>query len=483
MKKSQILSLLALSLTTLWGVSSAQDTDSSVRFLPVSLISQFDVGQIEKGELYPGEQILPGDQLNGNFIQRTGVWITQSAIVNNRLHLTMGVGGLFWYPLPSDPTNPATQITQFGPGISQAQATYTFGNLDHPAATLQMGYFPYKYNPDAKDLGEFLFRSGTYPNYIEAGGGWNMIADANYMVEGFRLNFSGWDNRLSLDLLMPLEHDVPPMYDLSPSAVVSVKPVAGLELGAGIDCNHCIAIKPSVESPHLPQNQVITGLKIDSSQVVFDTNKTTGKVTVDPSCYSNCFYTYTYSRDTSSYYTFQGIKLMGRASFDPKAYVPMPILGAEDLKLYAEFAVLGVKDYPYLYNDIFKRMPVMFGINLPTFKLLDVLSFELEYFNSNLPNSTLNPINSQLPLPDILGSAGSVTQQNIDAYNNTVSGGKWKWSVYGVRQIIKGIQVYAQVANDDIRTIDFTAGALPTYAPVTDRPSDWYYLIRLQVGI
>lgn len=29
-----------------------------------------------------------------------------------------------------------------------------------------MGYFPYKFNPDATNLGEFLFRTGTYPLYL-----------------------------------------------------------------------------------------------------------------------------------------------------------------------------------------------------------------------------------------------------------------------------------------------------------------------------
>ena len=31
---------------------------------------------------------------------------------------------------------------------------------------LAVGYFPYKYNPEARNLGEYLFRSGTYPVYL-----------------------------------------------------------------------------------------------------------------------------------------------------------------------------------------------------------------------------------------------------------------------------------------------------------------------------
>jgi hypothetical protein len=75
---------------------------------------------------------------------------------------------------------------------------------------------------------------------------------------------------------------------------------------------------------------------------------------------------------TFELYTLRGVKLMGRMTLDPKKLVPdLDIFGPEDGKIYGELAVLGVKNYGKkfsdttqnygYYNDIFKRMPIMFG--------------------------------------------------------------------------------------------------------------------------
>lgn len=447
-----LLSALALSAGVPGALGSAGD--SNVHYNPISIAGQIDAGQIIHGETGWHESgSLNGVKLEGDFFQRTGVWITQEATVKEHLTLKMGVGGLFWYALPTG-GDPSSKLTQFGPGISQAQAIYRFGDADHPVTSLQMGFFPYKYNPDAKDLGEYLLRSGAYPNYVVSGG-WNMISSAAYMVEGFRLNASLLDDKLQLDAILPMEHDVPPMFDLSPTLVTTFKPVPGIDLGAGVDCNHCIAIHPSRESPHVVGNQIITSAALDS----------TG--------------TYNYTFDTTAFYTFQGVKLMGRLSLDPKALVDMGgMMGPEDLKLYGEVAVLGLKNYGYLYDDIFRRMPVMVGVNMPTFKLLDVLSFEFEYYNTKFPTSLYQPIANQLPTLDLI--QGSTDQAAYDRANRD----DYKWCVYAKKEVIQGIQLYAQIASDHIRSIAYNAGPQPTFVPITNRNGkDWYYILRLQFGI
>src|SRR5689334_19290604 len=110
--------------------------DSEIDLKRVSIVGQFDNGQIISGKMnqYDNAQLLKYE-FDGDFFQRTGVWITQEAVVANHLRLVMGVGGLFWYALPMSP-NINTRITQFGPGISQASGTYAFGGFDDPAATL-----------------------------------------------------------------------------------------------------------------------------------------------------------------------------------------------------------------------------------------------------------------------------------------------------------------------------------------------------------
>jgi hypothetical protein len=188
MRKSQVRLFSALFVCAV-GCSLAQGNDSEIELKRVSIVGQFDNGQIISGKMnqYENSTLLKSYKFDGDFFQRTGVWITQEAVVSGRLRLVMGVGGIFWYAVPmSDNIN--TRITQFGPGISQAQGTYTFGDLQDPVASLQMGYFPYKYNPDAKNLGEYLMRSGTYPGTLTTGG-WNMLSSAAFMVQGLRANF------------------------------------------------------------------------------------------------------------------------------------------------------------------------------------------------------------------------------------------------------------------------------------------------------
>jgi hypothetical protein len=434
------------------------EENSDVEYKRVSISGQFDNGQFVKARTNQSENAYAGKSMDGAFIQRTSVWITQEAVVNQRLSLKMGVGGVFWYMLPVSNDSKLRQ-TQFGPGISQAQGVYTWGDLNDPTASLQMGYFPYKYNSDAKNLGEYLMRSGTYPGYLVSGG-WNMMNSAGYMVQGARLNFSNWDGKIQSDFLLAMEHDLPPLFGITPAYVGSITPVAGVRIGAGAAFNHFIPIRPSRESPHIETNHVIKSVTYDTASDQ-----------------------YTVVRD-SSYYTFQGVKLMASASFDPKAYVPMDFLGSEDLKIYSEVALLGVKNYGYLYEDRLERMPVMVGVNLPTFKFLDILSLEVEHYNSKFVNDFTNLIYSQTPTWNVPENGASASDEQIAQMNSDIKRDNWKWSLYGKKTITKGIDIYAQAASDHFRSILINGGPLSTMAPVTNRNGkDWYYLVRLQFGI
>jgi hypothetical protein len=43
------------------------------------------------------------------------------------------------------------------------EGTYSLGDMERPFLTLGFGVFPFKYNPDVRNLGEYLYRTGTYP--------------------------------------------------------------------------------------------------------------------------------------------------------------------------------------------------------------------------------------------------------------------------------------------------------------------------------
>ena len=456
-----------------WALGASQAQDPEVVLKPLSISGQFDNGQIVKGHTH--KDVLTGFgniEMKMDYFNRTSVWLTQEATILERFTLSVGIGGVLWYTSPQLTRDPLTMQAMFGPGISQAQGVYTWGDLADPSAKLQVGYFPYKYNADSKNLGEYLMRSGTYPGTLMTGG-WNMISSAAFMVQGARVNYPMLGGKLQNDFIVAMETNLPPLFSLTPAYVATLKPINGITVGAGVACNHCISAKPSRESPKDPANSYITGTGVDSGS---------GE------------YRYRIDRDSNQYYTFQGIKLSANASVDPKAFIPTgDLLGPEDLKVYGEIALLGVKNYPHYYEKRTERMPVMMGVNLPAFKLLDVLSLEVEYYNNQFANNYSNVLYDAYPTwPEFNDATGYGTlaelQAVVDAekaYNDKWnSHDNWKWTVYAKKNVTKGVRIYAQAASDHLRTINFNLGPFPSYVPVTNKNGkEWYYLIRLEFGI
>src|SRR6185436_3585507 len=75
------------------------------------------------------------------------------------VHLARGKQGLakIWYPF-------------WIPFVSEAQLTYkTSGMAESGGAQVTLGYFPYIYNPDVKNLGLYLLRGYVYPGTLISG--------------------------------------------------------------------------------------------------------------------------------------------------------------------------------------------------------------------------------------------------------------------------------------------------------------------------
>jgi hypothetical protein len=179
---------------------------------------------------------------------------------------------------------------------------------------------------------------------------------------------------------------------------------------------------------------------------------------------------------TTSYYTFQGIKLMARAALDFKEFFPSTHFTPNDLRLYAEVALLGVKDYPFYYENKLERMPIMFGFNVPTFRFLDILSIQAEYYKSRFPNNLDNLWKQGLPVWT-LDEPEYPTRYNPEKYTRD----DWKWSIYGKRHVIKGVELFFQVATDHLRSLHYEGRF--SYWPIAQNPSQWYYMTRLEFGI
>lgn len=443
----------------LFGAASAQA--ELVRH-PTKVGSNIDVGQVMNGWIWDEGSPMKdpnGTPLNadGQVITRTGVYLTESGTYDERLTITLSIGGLFWFSLPEDKTFQARTI-KFGPGVGQATGVYAFGpDPKNPTATVQFGLFPHKYS-EAVNLGEYLYRSGTYPGVIYSGG-WSYINSASYLAQGARISVPTFDGKLTHDVTFYMERGIEPTHNITPGYMITAKPTKYFQAGAGVVWSHGLPLK---------SDRLITPKSVENAY-----SKSTGMAAFgDTAAVNPC-------RDGTTsdcgYYTFKGFKVAARASADIGALLEVDGIKPNDFKIYTEVALLGVENQPHIYEDRMERMPIMVGVNLPTFGLLDRLSGEIEYRKSKYANTIANAFEYQRPLP-FAGSAYNPEPDGLPGTDDDL-----KWTVYAKRRIVSNINVYAQVANDHQRHMSFKV--IPSYRPFTERPSDWYYVLRLEFGI
>lgn len=498
---------LAISLSTcaLAAAGPLSAADELVRH-PVSFGSSMDFGQVVKGRFF--EQAGPDSIADGQVITRTGVYLNEGGSYGN-LDIRVTVGGLFWSVLPEKREEFEKRLVYFGAGIGQAKATYTFGDMENPSGNVAVGFFPIKYNPDSKNLGEYLYRSGTYPGVVYTGG-WSFLNSAAYLAQGARFHLPTFSGKLTHDFTLTMERDMEPIYDFSPGYSFAWKPVSHFELGAGLVWAHGLSIRPdSVLTPKsyknaydtrtgkpLLYNDVITG---ETGKTHYHTGDTAIVDSTDPRLGTEMpgrpGKNYVSLQQNGvpgqflDYYTYKGFKTMARASLDLGGVFGMEnSIGEGAFKLYFEWAWLGIQDQPYFYDKPLERMPIMLGMNIPTFRALDVLGLEIEYRQSRYPNTFRSGFYEQLPLPWDAITDISAYDENDPGYSQRESDFKkddFKWSVYAKRTLGKGLAVHAQAASDHIRFVTTEGGGKfrPTFAPTTRESGQWYYVLRLEFGI
>jgi hypothetical protein len=520
MKDRNMKKRLAVSLVFALGAAVTASVSAEVQRNPVLVGTSIDFGRVVQGRFESNE-----DKAPGQVFTRTGVYLTESGVYENRLSLAVTVGGLFWFPLP-EKLGFESRIIRFGPGVGQAQLNYALGDTAAPWGNLQFGLFPIKYNSDSKNLGEYLFRSGTYPGVLYSGG-WSYMNSAAYLAQGGRFTMRNFGGKLVHDLALTLERDLEPTNDISPSYMLTWKPTSFFEFGAGVMWAHGIPIKDdSIVSPHklknayddssgLPlayddsrrQQLSKTHYKSTDPRVQPDGAACLTDVTVPcPNGFNNSGST-AVSRTANgvpgeriNHYTFRGIKTSARFSLDLGNLMNLDeTLGKDAFKLYGEWALLGVEDQPYFYEKKSERMPIMVGMNIPTFKMLDAFGIEVEYLKSRFQNNIYSLFVDRLPLPlTEQGEDYSVYDLKAPIYTDPThpdyrgpngadsaatlfKKDDLKWSIYARKQVTQGLNLYLQVASDHLRHI--ATDVRPMYTPTTYRSSDWYWLMRLELGI
>jgi hypothetical protein len=127
---------------------------------PLRISAGIDQGQIVSGQTGQG---VP-QHVEHNWVSRINVFLIQEVNVAKRLTLKAGVGGFIWhaYPHPTSSADILFLAPKFAAAVSEASGTYKMGDVANPLFEFQFGYFPFKYNPEAYDMGEYLLRSGAY---------------------------------------------------------------------------------------------------------------------------------------------------------------------------------------------------------------------------------------------------------------------------------------------------------------------------------
>jgi hypothetical protein len=419
------------------------------------------LGWVETGQMTKFFNL--NKELDHAWINHTFLDLTIDAIYKERLRLSFGTEGEMWFNVPKQRgTGQATYVHQENATfkITEANASYLFGDVNSSSLSVMAGLFPYKYNPEARNLGEYLFRSGTYPAYLI-----NNFDRAYARLTGFKVSSELLGGNLHQDLIYNVETEIPPFYDGSLSYLVDYNFKKIFDIGAGISFAHLVSVDERATTPK--EDEAETKNKFVNGQ------------------------------DTG-FYTFRGTKLMGRLCFDPKAVlnvlnISTGIFGSEDFKMYGEILALGLKSYPandsinpltgsrqagyntWGYDSLKNKMPIIFGFNVPTFKVLDVLGVEFEWYGCNYSSGYKKRLGPGkdigYPVPDDPSGRSSVNYAKTD---------NWKWSVYAKRTFFDDhLGIVFQIARDHIRNVTLVNESYD-YEETLSKPDQLWWMVKLQ---
>jgi hypothetical protein len=181
-----------------------------------------------------------------------------------------------------------------------------------------------------------------------------------------------------------------------------------------------------------------------------------------------------------------------RITLDPKAllFPDSDIFGPNDLKIYGEGAILGTTDpdyypidpdYPSEEDDLFarpsliNRMPIMFGLNVPTFKGLDYLTFEIEFCKYPYAFDWWGEFAAN-PSPQ---PTKTTDERWTNIYKNRDN---IKWTLYA-KKSISDFDIIAIFANDHINYPTYNGEGQFNSEQSFRKNWDWHWYIKLQYNL
>jgi hypothetical protein len=496
----------ALSFPATGAMAATVEPPVAIRYAPLSIGAFSEFGMLQGGRFGAG------GAFRDEWVDNFGAFMTQSASVDDRWFFNVGIGGIFQFQKPEEINAEwgGTQTRNFFAGPTVADVEYELRPGSDKSWRVGLGLFPYKYNRDAANLGEYLFRSGPYPTYLLTGG-YSFVNSASMQLQGLKSRFTA--GNFSADVFLLTETTMPPLYDLSLAAVTRYRALDGLlDLGAGVNFKRIVPIRPSrtkVQSPDNAWFRGPDGVNYSGDDVYYmnASDFYAARLNEAATAADSAYYlpraqdakarldsvrawinpaSPGYIAPDYEYYTQSGVVLNATVALDLKKLLPASaLLGPEDLRLYAEAALLGVQNYPVFYENRMDRVPIMVGINLPGFRILDLIALQGEYFPTPHANSYKSSIESNRATPELIPSSDRLISDRN--YGDRFSRDNVAWSLLLRKQVTRGLTFSAQAARDHARMVSHAFYAGPGLAPnaifyAADR-NNWYWMAQLSFGI
>lgn len=408
----------------------------------------------------------------GNYLENAGALFNMRFRFTPELDGALGIGAIKAHnPMGTENIGniEGVQLGNFS-FINMARLTWNkAGTGSRSPLSLTSGLFNYKYDDNVRNLGLYLIRGAVYPQILVSGFETKEFIESGNML-GFHLR-SDLGESFTQDVLLVSETELKPKYDFSLIYVAAWRPGGGFELGGGVNFYHYLPVRGDATSPseeHFDGSETDNNGISPSKAGMYDR-----KYAIDLPGQSD-----TLSNPAREWYSHKGIKVMGRFAFDPKAAFGLEggALGRNDLKLYGEAAIIGLKNYGVIYTKMSERIPVMAGFNLPTFGLLDDFAVEVEYFPSPYMPDYAKIMEYSSPIPRSPNYNRSDSGATAIPYD--VKADDWKWSVYVSKVLAGHVKLSAQMASDHFR-IGAQQPWFPTYDETFSTWKDWYLMGKL----
>lgn len=438
MKRFYGFLLVGLFSLNLFAQEFNTDTDSDIK---ISGFGYYMFGQIVSG-IYGDEWEAPSTVFEHLWSNTSLLHLNLESSASEWFTTKLGLEFYVTFPLKgSNAMDKSSYFRTYKAYLAEASGNmhWDFDNSILSSLKIRTGMLPYTINPEVKTLGNYLFRSTIHPVSVQ-----NKVDYPWADLLGGVAEVGFFENKVKVEAILASEFNYVPFYDFTPAFGLYYKPNEVIDIGGAIAFYHALQANVALMPDSL-------GAK------------------------------------------WQGTKMDFRAILDPKPLVGgMDFLGKDELKIYGEVALLGLKDtlevdtsnmasqrsrdttalntLVFPANTLLHRMPVMLGMNLPTWKILDLLSVELEWFFSPYANDWFGKFDNQ--------KAEARQPGSLKQWDNYINQDNFKWSI-NLRKSVGKFEARGIFGSD--HTIYLMNNvSTGNFEQTMKRPKDWQWLIQLR---